>query len=100
AERGIRFQAEENLAMVTLGSPEEVTEYCADRIAFFAKRCGVSVEHYNLFRDWKVTEHMQCRGTAKDGSRCANKVYDSYDIRSFKPGFSDMCECHRPEYRK
>ena len=72
---------------------DEMSEYLADKEAFAANRCGVSLNHY---RQW--LQHHQnpcCAALTSKGEVCGARIVRVMEPGEFHLGEGDRCETHQ-----
>ncbi|MCX4024951.1 hypothetical protein H0A36_24735 [Endozoicomonas sp. SM1973] len=92
AAKGVMFMAyHPGVGHVTI-PVKDVDEYLADNIAYVAKRCFVSKEHYLSWR--RHYENATCDATVS-GKRCGQPIARVEVPREFEADKSNMCVDHQ-----
>ncbi|WP_163834571.1 hypothetical protein [Spartinivicinus ruber] len=90
--KGVMFMAyHPGVGHVTI-PVKDVDEYLADNIAYVAKRCFVSKEHYLSWR--RHYENATCDAT-ENGKRCGQPITRVEVPREFEIGVSNACVDHQ-----
>lgn len=72
---------------------DDMSEYLADKEAFAANRCGVSLNHY---RQWLQHHHNPCcAALTSKGEVCGARIVRVMEPSEFHLGEGDRCEAHQ-----